>query len=60
MALSDNVFMEITEMEKQLVRFYPKKQFVKKFVNDLDVHIAAQEKTNKLSVKYILTKYAFK
>ena len=60
MSLSDIVYMEINQMEKHLIRFYPKKQFVKKFINDLDTHIEAQEKPNKISVKYILTKYAFK
>ena len=60
MSLSDIVYMEIDQMEKQLIRFYPKKQFVRKFVSDLNKHIEAQEKPNKLSVKYILTKYAFK
>lgn len=60
MYTSDNVLMEIREMEKKLIRFYPKKQFARKLINELDVYIQAQEKTNKLSVKYILTKYAFK
>ena len=57
---SDNVLTEIREMEKKLIRFYPKKQFARKLIDELNVYIQAQEKTNKLSVKYILTKYAFK
>lgn len=60
MYTTDNVYMEIREMENKLVRFYPKKKFTKKMVDELKVFIAAQEKKNKLSVKYILTKYAFK
>jgi hypothetical protein len=57
---TDNVYMEIVQMEKKLLRFYPKKYFAKKLIDDLNVTIQAQEKKNKLSVKYILTKYAFK
>lgn len=57
---TDNVYMEILQMEKKLLRFYPKKHFARKMMDDLKVFIQAQEKTNKLSVKYILTKYAFK
>lgn len=57
---TDNVYMEIREMEKKMLRFYPKKYFAKKLIDDLNVTIQAQEKKNKLSVKYILTKYAFK
>jgi hypothetical protein len=57
---TDLVYMEIMEMEKKLLRFYPKKFFAKKLIDELNVTIQAQEKKNKLSVKYILTKYAFK
>lgn len=57
---TDNVYMEIMKMEKKLLRYYPKKHFAKKMMDELKVMIQAQEKTNKLSVKYILTKYAFK
>ena len=60
MYTTDNVYMEIKEMENKLIRFYPKKNFTKKMVDELKVFTAAHEKKNKLSVKYILTKYAFK
>ena len=60
METTDNVFMDIREMEQKIIRFYPKKYFSKKMIDELNVYIQAQEKKNKLSVKYILTKYAFK
>lgn len=59
MDLSDEVYMEMKDMETKLVRFYPKKHFTRKLTEELQVYIDAQEKKNKLSVKYILTKYAF-
>ena len=60
MYTTDIIYLEIRKMEEKLLRFYPKKNFTKKLIDELKVYKAAQEKKNKLSVKYILTKYAFK
>lgn len=60
MNLTDDLLMEMREMENKLVRFYPKKEFREKVLSDFDTFIEAQTKKNKLSIKYILTKYAFR
>lgn len=60
MNLTDDLLMEMRDMENKLVRFYPKKEFRLKVMHEMDQFIEAQTKKNKLSIKYILTKYAFR
>lgn len=60
MNLTDDLLMEMRDMENKLVRFYPKKEFRLKVMHEMDQFIDAQTKKNKLSIKYILTKYAFR
>ena len=57
---SDNVYMEIKEMEKSLVKYFPKRSFAKKLENNMQMYVDAHEKANKMTVKYVLTKFAFR